>query len=112
VEEGLAKVPLAVGRIAGAQPVEERPHLGRVGRRVRWTRLQEASELQADLLEDLLVAARDSVPGSLDRVERRMQMRRELPEPATRIQQTTTQQRAPKPLHRMQKLPAAGQPPA
>ena len=75
--------------------------------RPRTRRRQVARELVADLLEHLQVAARDGVAGQLDRVERRVQPRRDPPEPRVAVEQPAPQQPAPERLQRVQQLAAA-----
>ena len=79
--ERLAQVALPLGRVAGPQSVEEPLERRRLGRRVRRGLVEIARELEPDLLEHLQVPARDGVAGTLERVERRVQLGRQAPDP-------------------------------
>jgi hypothetical protein len=73
VREGVAQVTLARGRVAGPEPVQEPLE--------RRAALEVTRELEPDLGEHREVSPRDGFTGALNRVERRVQLGRQPPEP-------------------------------
>ena len=87
--ERLAQVALPVGRVAGPQPLDERLEPTRIGRLGGWALLEVARELEPDLLEHLEVPARDALAGAFERVERRVQLVSQAPDPRAGLEQAT-----------------------
>ena len=95
--ECLAQQALAIRRVAGSQ--------------ARRAVVEIAGELEPDLLEDLEVAARNSVAGELERVERCVELMREAADPRLALEEAAAQQPAPERRDRVQQ-PAAFPEPA
>jgi hypothetical protein len=76
----------------------------RLGAGARRHLLQEARELEADLREDLAVAARDGGARALERVERGVQLRGHAAESRARVVEAVAQQRAPERAQRVVEL--------
>ena len=88
--ERLAQVALTFRRVARPQAVE------------RLLAVEVASELEADLLEHLQVAARDGVARQLDGVERRVQLCRQAPQARLALKEPAAHQPPPEGRERMQ----------
>ena len=103
VGERLAQVTLPFRWIARTQAVEESTDLRRVGRRARRALVEIARELQADLLEHPQVPARDGGAGTLERVERRVQLGRQAPDSRLGLEEAVAQHPAPQRPDRVQR---------
>ena len=102
VHERLSQVTLPLRWIARTQAVEESADLRGVGRRVRRALVEVARELEPDLLEHPQVPSRDGGAGTLERVERRVQLGRQTPDSRLRLEEAVAQQPAPQRPDRME----------
>ena len=73
------------------EPLEPR----RLDRDVRRALVEVARELHPDLLEHLQVPVCDGVAGALERIERRVQLGRQSPDPRLPLEEAAAQQAAP-----------------
>jgi len=94
VREGLPQEPLAVGRFALSEPVEEAVE--------RIVAFEPARELEPDLGEDLEVPARDRLACAADRIEGCVQHRGQAADSRLGLEQAAPQEPTPHRLERMQ----------
>ena len=86
----------------GPQALDEPLEPRRLDRDVRRALVEVARELHPDLLEHLQVPVCDGVAGALERIERRVQLGRQSPDPRLPLEEAAAQQAAPWGFDRMQ----------
>ena len=102
MQEGGAEVTLPLRRVAGPEAVQE-PLERRLG-------FEVTRELQPDLGKHLQVSTRNDVARALERIERRVQLGRQAPEPRIALEETVPQEQSPQRLDRVQQPAALKQP--
>jgi hypothetical protein len=93
--ERLAQVALAVGRLAGREAVQKAREPWRVGAQRRVGFVQVAREVHADLGEDLAVAVGHGVAGTLEGIERGVQVGHQAPQPRLALEEPPADQPPP-----------------